>query len=32
MSMEVKYFSDMAEVPDYDLVEPFYKEAGEKTH
>ena len=26
MSMEVKYFSDMAEVPDYDLVEPFYKE------
>lgn len=24
--MEVKYFSDMAEVPDYDLVEPFYKE------
>lgn len=26
MNEVFKYFSEMAEVPDYDLVEPFYKE------
>lgn len=26
MSEEIKYFSQMEEVPDYDLREPFYKE------
>ena len=26
MSEEIKYFSQMPEVPDFDLSEPFYKE------
>ncbi len=31
MSEEIKYFSEMPEVPDYDLREPFYKEGAKWT-
>ncbi len=31
MNKEIKYLSQLTEIPDYDLTEPFYKEGSKWT-